>query len=223
MGESLQMTTPSNDAEQSSAVQQKSRNPQQKKQTRSPGTDAPKDVVPGTSDVRGKKLSRARQAEMMSVIRTEIAAGTHPNDVRVTCMNRFTVSGTVVDKYLRIAKQDLIKQTGYYQAQVREVVQSFLMTVAQDKKATTSDRLRAVDKLVDLFDVKITSEDTAAAEEQIYQEQLAKIDTMDLKKLSETKELWRTRGMNVEDLMAMTEPKAIHSMTRRKQKRGKQE
>ena len=223
MGESLQMTTPSKDAEQSSVVQQKSRKPQKQKQIRSPGKAEPLGSIPDTADVRGKKLSRARLAEMMTLIRTEIAAGTHPNDVRVTCMNRFTVSGTVADKYLRIAKQDLIKQTGYYQVQVREVVQSLLMKIAQDKKATNSDRMRAVDKLVDLFDVKISSEDTAAAEEQIYQEQLAKIDAMDLKKLSETKELWRTRGINVENLMADTEPTGVHTLTKKKITKGKQE
>lgn len=229
------MAIPSPDAEPSSEPAKKPRKPPKSYKDRHGSTPEEQaaavkamqsldevDPEDKDQDLRGKnKLTRAKRVELMADVKKGIANGLHPKTVKDACAKLYSVSGKTVEKYLAIAKQELIKQTGYYPTQVREVVHKLLMTVAKGENFAIGDRLRAADKLGDIFDLKVTAEDNAAAEEQVVIDQMAKIDSMSVQQLSDYMEMWRSRGMTQEILFSPWEPPPESSKQKAKAARKK--
>lgn len=132
-----------------------------------------------------KRLTRLQQVELTTMIRKGLADGLHPKVVRDGCAKIFGVTTKVVEKYLKVVNAELLKQTGYYAAQVKEIVEKLFMDVAKDKNATTNERMRAAIELKDLFGIRHEPEDTAAAERLAVEEHMRRMDSMSIQELSE--------------------------------------
>lgn len=222
------MTEPSPDAAPSSNIPKKKREPtKEKRSTPEERAAALKQLTSGSDDIpelkggRGKRIPQETLTKLMDSMRSGIAKGMHPRAVREACVSLYGVSSQTVDTYMKIVKQDLIKQEVYFPAQIRNVVHNFLMEVAQDKSGDISHRLRAVDKLTELFDVKVTAEDKDAAEEQVFNEQVTRLKSMSLQQLYDQEEQWRTRGMTADVLFAPSSPPGNENKTRNRTKRKK--
>ena len=180
--------------------------PKKPKKPRKPRTKkaAPQkqtEIEGGTVGKRGY-LTRATRTKLIAALKDGIASGVHPESVKAGCIQKFKVSGQTAEQYLRIVQQETLKQTGDWRSQVQEITQKALMTIVQKKGGNDSNIIRACGLLDNMFDLRMKPEEDAAAESEVVNEALQRMDQMSVQELSVFAEQLRHNGLTAEALFS---------------------
>jgi len=150
---------------------------------------------------RGKKLTRAKRAELIKDIRHGLVQMLRPADVIAACQVRHKLSYHTIAKYLRRVQQDQLKQVGFLKVQVQELCQKALVEIVKKTNGQDSARVRAIQMLDNLFDLKVVPEDTREAQQLIVEDAMTRMDQMDISQLNSFAEQLRNEGSVNADML----------------------
>lgn len=154
----------------------------------------------------GKKLTRERKAELIRAIRHGLVSGMHPSNLQQACQTQFRLSRHTVQKYIGIVRSEQIKEVGFYREQIQEICQKALVAIVKkDGGNNDGAKVRAVQMLHSIFDIRVTPEDTSQTQKLIAEEAMAKMDKMSVQELTEFTDNLRSGGEKLTaDMLLLT-------------------
>jgi len=174
---------------------------------------------------RGQKLTNERKADLIKFIRNGLIGGLHPSMLRQAAMTQFKLGRFTVDKYIAFVRSEQLKEVGYYREQIQEICQKALVTIVQNGQkgqAKPEAVVKAVVVLHNIFDIKVTPEDTSQQKKMFAEEAMAKMDSMSIQELQEFSNQLRNGGEKLTPEMLLMSP-ADHDKdpAKHKKRRGK--
>lgn len=157
-------------------------------------------------------LNAENAAAMQNDVRMLLIAGTIPRMVTQAMTAKYGVSTHDVEKLLEIAHRDMVRSSGYYKEQIKDVCHRTLMTVLQDGRARTAEKLSAVRQCSDLFGLQLEPEDEEESHQEAYLEARRRLDRMDIQEMEELKKASETGAADPNGLFS---PLAVPKTTKR--------
>jgi hypothetical protein len=183
-----------------------------------PGTEG----VIENGPVVGRTLTKEKRAELIRVIRQGLIGGMHPVTLTQACMTQFKLSRLTVHKYMNAVRQEQLKEVGYYREQIQEICQKALVTIVQNGQkgqAKPEAVVKAVVVLHNIFDIKVTPEDTTQQKKMLAEEAMAKMDGMSIQELQEFSDQLRNGGEKLTPEMLLMSPADIEETSAKRRKR----
>ena len=169
--------------------------------------------------VRGRTLPKEKRAELIRVIRQGLIGGMHPVTLTQACMTQFKLSRVTVHKYMQAVRQEQLKEVGYYREQIQEICQKALVTIVKDKQGQPAAVVRAVQMLHNIFDIRVTPEDTTQQKRMLAEEAMTKMDGMSIQELQEFSDQLRNGGEKLTPEMLLMSPADIEETSAKRRKR----
>jgi hypothetical protein len=182
---------------------------------RQPDTDAQNSEKLG----RGHKLSAETKAELIKVIRNGLINGMHPLTLKQGVMTQFKLSRMTVEKYMHAVRQEQLKEVGYYRESIQEICQKALVEIVKKPSGQPGAVVRAVQMLHNIFDIRVTPEDTSQQKKMLAEEAMAKMDSMSIQELQEFSDQLRRGGDKLTPEMLLMTPSELDERSSRHTKR----
>lgn len=170
----------------------------------------------------GKKLTNERKELLMRAIKAGLRNGLRPSVVRQGCMTQFSLTKNTVENYMQIARGEMMDSSGLWPEQVRDICEASLLEIVQRKAAGNDGaKVRAIQMLVGIFDIKVTPEDTAARQKLVMEEALEKMDKMSVQELEEFSRNIRNCDKLTPELLLMNPDEYDKKRKRKDKKKSK--
>jgi hypothetical protein len=171
---------------------------------------------------RGHKLSAEKKDELVKVIRQGLINGMHPLTLKQGVMTQFKLSRLTVEKYMHAVRQEQLKEVGYYRESIQEICQKALVEIVKKPSAQPGAVVRAVQMLHNIFDIRVTPEDTSQQKKLLAEEAMAKMDSMTIQELQEFSDQLRRGGDKLTpEMLLMTPAELDERSVRHKKRKGK--
>lgn len=168
---------------------------------------------------RGVKLTRERRDELIRAIRNGLIGGMHPSTLAQACVTQFRLTRHTVAKYIALVRAEQLKEVGYYREQIQEICQKALVTIVRKDTNNDSAKVRAVQMLHNIFDIRVTPEDTTQAQRMFAEEAMQKMDKMTVQELQEFADNLRSGGDKLTPEMLLMSPAEYDEIGRKAKKK----
>lgn len=170
----------------------------------------------------GKKLTNERKELLMRAIKAGLRNGLRPSAVLQGCMTQFSLTKNTVQNYLQIARSEMMESSGLWPEQVRDICEASLLEIVQRKAAGNDGaKVRAIQMLVGIFNIKVTPEDTEARQKLVAQEAMEKMDRMSVQELEEFSRTLRSGEKLTPEMLMLTPEEIDKKRPRKKKKKSK--
>lgn len=171
---------------------------------------------------RGVKLTAERRNELIRSIRNGLLNGMHPTALMQACCTQFKLSSKTVRQYVQIVRSEQLKEVGYYREQIQEICQKALVTIVKKDSNNDGAKVRAVQMLHNIFDIRVTPEDTSQAQRMFAEEAMQKMDKMSVQELQEFADNLRAGGDKLTPEMLLMAPHEFDDVggTKSRKKKG---
>lgn len=168
----------------------------------------------------GHKLTKLQRHDLVKFVRQGLISGMHPRTVREAIQKQYNLGRGTADRYISQVRQEQLKEVGFFKHQVQEICQKALVEIVQ-KSGNDGAKVRAVQMLHNIFDIRVTPEDTKQAQQVFAQEAMQKMDSMSIQQLTEFAEAIRAGGDSLTPEMLLLGQADLEEDDRPKKRRRK--